>query len=76
MSKSRFNVQTAPTDPLFGLMAKCKADAFSDKVDLGVGAYRDNTGKPWVLPVVRKVSCLLNLLISFKFCWSFLLLRN
>ena len=25
------------------------------KVNLSVGAYRDDSGKPWVLPVVRKV---------------------
>lgn len=56
-----FKVETAPTDPLFGLMARCKADTFPQKVDLGVGAYRDNEGKPWILPVVRKVSCLIHL---------------
>ena len=25
------------------------------KVNLSVGAYRDDDGKPWVLPVVRQV---------------------
>lgn len=53
---SGFQIQVAPADPLFSLMAKCKEDDFPKKVDLGVGAYRDNTGAPWVLPVVRKVS--------------------
>lgn len=53
---STFVIQQAPADPLFGLMAKCKADSFKTKVDLGVGAYRDNSGKPWVLPVVKKVA--------------------
>ena len=33
-----------------------KADPFPSKVNFGVGAYRDNDGKPYVLPVVRKVS--------------------
>ena len=56
MSASCFVIHKAPTDPLFGLMAKCKADNSEHKVDLGVGAYRDNQGKPWVLPVVKKVS--------------------
>lgn len=49
-------VPMAPADPLFGLMAAYKADAFEKKVDLGVGAYRDDNGKPWILPVVKKVS--------------------
>lgn len=53
------SVPAAPADALFGLMAKYKADTFDKKVDLGVGAYRDNTGKPWVLPVVSKVDSLI-----------------
>lgn len=48
-------VPQAPEDPLFGLMAAYKADSFDKKIDLGIGAYRDNNAKPWVLPVVRKV---------------------
>jgi aspartate aminotransferase len=48
-------VPQAPEDPLFGLMAAYRADTFDKKVDLGVGAYRDDNGKPWVLPVVKKV---------------------
>jgi len=48
-------VPQAPEDPLFGLMAAYRADTFDKKVDLGIGAYRDNTAKPWVLPVVKKV---------------------
>jgi hypothetical protein len=48
-------VPKAPEDPLFGLMAAYRADTFDKKVDLGIGAYRDDNAKPWVLPVVRKV---------------------
>ena len=48
-------VPQAPEDPLFGLMAAYRADASDKKVDLGIGAYRDDNAKPWVLPVVRKV---------------------
>ncbi|KAK8120007.1 aminotransferase class I and II [Apiospora kogelbergensis] len=47
-------VPQAPEDPLFGLMRAFKADESPDKVDLGIGAYRDNNAKPWVLPVVKK----------------------
>jgi aspartate aminotransferase len=47
-------VPQAPEDPLFGLMRAYKADSSPDKVDLGIGAYRDDNAKPWVLPVVKK----------------------
>jgi aspartate aminotransferase len=43
------------TYSIFKLTASYKADTFEKKVNLGVGAYRDNDDKPWVLPVVRKV---------------------
>lgn len=36
-------------------MAAYRRDTSEEKVDLGIGAYRDNNAKPWVLPVVRKV---------------------
>ncbi|KAL6717103.1 Aspartate aminotransferase, cytoplasmic [Lecanora helva] len=48
------NVPQAPEDPLFGLMAAYRKDDFDKKVDLGIGAYRDDNAKPWVLPVVKK----------------------
>lgn len=47
-------VPQAPEDPLFGLMAAYRADTDAKKVDLGIGAYRDDNAKPWVLPVVKK----------------------
>ena len=48
------NVPQAPEDPLFGLMAAYRKDDFEKKVDLGIGAYRDDNAKPWVLPVVKQ----------------------
>ncbi|KAI1748461.1 PLP-dependent transferase [Xylaria castorea] len=47
-------VPQAPEDPLFGLIRAFKADQHPTKVDVSVGAYRDNNAKPWVLPVVKK----------------------
>lgn len=44
----------APEDPLFGLMAAYRRDTDPKKVDLGIGAYRDDNAKPWVLPVVKQ----------------------
>lgn len=49
------NVAAAPEDPLFGLMKAYREDPSDQKVDLGIGAYRDNNAKPWILPVVKKV---------------------
>lgn len=48
-------VPAAPEDPLFGLMKAYREDPSDKKVDLGIGAYRDNNAKPWILPVVKKV---------------------
>lgn len=56
-SFSAERVPQAPEDPLFGLMAAYRKDTFEKKVDLGIGAYRDDNAKPWVLPVVKKVGC-------------------
>lgn len=52
-------VPQAPEDPLFGLMSAYRSDSFDKKVDLGIGAYRDDNAKPWVLPVVHKADELL-----------------
>lgn len=41
---------------IFKLTAAFKADKYEKKVNLGVGAYRDDNGKPWVLPSVKMVS--------------------
>ncbi|KAJ5438693.1 Aspartate aminotransferasecytoplasmic [Penicillium daleae] len=47
-------IAAAPEDPLFGLMKAYREDPSDKKVDLGIGAYRDNNAKPWILPVVKK----------------------
>ncbi|KAL4253861.1 Aspartate aminotransferase [Abortiporus biennis] len=52
-------VPLAPPDSIFKLTAAFKADQFPQKVNLGVGAYRDNEDKPWVLPVVKKATSVL-----------------
>ncbi len=47
------SVPQAPPDAIFQLTASFKADDFAQKVNLGVGAYRDDNGKPYVLPSVK-----------------------
>lgn len=56
MATSIFShVPVVPTDIVFALKAEFDADTATDKVNLGIGAYRTDEGKPYVLPVVKKV---------------------
>ncbi|KAJ3026708.1 UNVERIFIED_CONTAM: Aspartate aminotransferase, cytoplasmic [Siphonaria sp. JEL0065] len=48
------NLSQMPEDPIFKLLGECIADPSADKINLSVGAYRCDNGKPWVLPVVQK----------------------
>ena len=43
-----------PPDPILGVSEAFKRDSNPTKMNLGVGAYRDDQGKPFVLPSVRK----------------------
>lgn len=45
----------APIDPILGTALAYNADTDSRKVNLGVGAYRDDNEKPYVFNVVKKV---------------------
>ena len=47
---------------IFKLTMAYVTDTFPQKVNLGVGAYRDDNSKPWVLPVVKTV-CLTSLAV-------------
>lgn len=64
--KSRIRASThwsqyemGPPDPIVGLNEAFAADDFISKVNVGVGAYRDDDGLPWVLPCVRKAESLI-----------------
>ncbi|XP_019183776.1 PREDICTED: aspartate aminotransferase, cytoplasmic [Ipomoea nil] len=57
---SVFNhVVRAPEDPILGVTVAYNKDPSSVKLNLGVGAYRTEEGKPLVLNVVRKAEQLL-----------------
>ncbi len=49
------HVPVAPDDPILGLNARFLQDSDPRKINLGVGAYRTEEGKPLVFNVVRKV---------------------
>ncbi|GAA5839351.1 hypothetical protein JCM3766R1_004807 [Sporobolomyces carnicolor] len=46
------NVPAGPPDPILGITEAFKKDQDPKKINLGVGAYRDKDGKPYVLPSV------------------------
>lgn len=48
------HVEMGPPDPILGVTEAFKKDTNPKKMNLGVGAYRDDAGKPYVLPSVRK----------------------
>ncbi|KAJ1652659.1 aspartate transaminase aat1 [Dispira simplex] len=48
------HVKQGPPDAILGVTEAFKADKDPRKMNLGVGAYRDNDGKPFVLGCVRK----------------------
>lgn len=49
----------APVDPIVGLNEIFQNDDYPNKVIVGVGAYRDDAGKPYVLPCVREAEQLM-----------------
>lgn len=51
--------EMAPVDPIVGLNEIFQKDDFPQKVIVGVGAYRDDMGKPYVLPCVREAERIL-----------------
>ncbi len=48
------NVSQAKPDAILNLSQAFKIDTNKDKVNLGVGAYRTEEGKPYVFEVVKK----------------------
>ena len=48
-------VEEGPPDAIFGLVEAHKKDPRPNKVTLAIGAYRDDKGRPFVLPTVKKV---------------------
>lgn len=48
------NVEMAPPDPILGVSEAFNACTNPNKLNLGVGAYRTEELKPYVLPVVKK----------------------
>jgi len=52
-------VEMGPPDAILGVSEAFKKDSNPKKMNLGVGAYRDDNGQPFVLPSVRKAEKLI-----------------
>ncbi|WVQ86198.1 hypothetical protein IAT38_008366 [Cryptococcus sp. DSM 104549] len=53
-------VPQGPPDPILGVSDAFKKDTAQNKVNLGVGAYRDENGKPYILDSVLKAEDILH----------------
>ncbi|KAJ8097481.1 pyridoxal phosphate-dependent transferase [Lipomyces tetrasporus] len=61
-------VSLGPPDAILGITEAYKADKFEEKINLGVGAYRDDAGKPFVLPSVKEAELrLLNQILDKEY---------
>jgi len=49
-------LEPAPADPILGLNEAFKKETNPKKVLLGMGAYRDDAGKPYILSCVKKAT--------------------
>jgi len=47
-------VEMGPPDAILGVTEAFKKDTNPKKINLGVGAYRDDNGKPFILPTVQQ----------------------
>lgn len=53
------HIPLAPADPILGITEEFNKDSNPLKTNLSVGAYRDDEGKPYVLPSIRMASSVL-----------------
>jgi len=53
-------VTKGPEDPILGVSVAFQKDTSSKKINLGVGAYRDDNGKPFILEAVKKAEAKIN----------------
>ena len=49
------DIPLGPADPVLGVGEAFKRDTHPKKINLSIGAYRDNNGKPVVMNSIKKV---------------------
>lgn len=70
------NITAAPADPILGLADLFRADDRPTKINLGIGVYKDETGKTPVLTSVKKAEQYLLENETTKTIWVSTVLRN
>ena len=68
------DIKMAPPDPILGTSIAFQKDKDANKINLGVGAYRDSNGKPYVFEIVKKIESSLHTKALNHVCS--ILLRN
>lgn len=53
------HVELGPPDAILGVTEAFKKDHNEKKINLGVGAYRDDNNKPFILPSVKKAEAMI-----------------
>lgn len=48
------NLEMLPDDPIFGLLPLYNADTHKEKINLSIGSYKDENGKPFLFDTVKK----------------------
>ncbi len=54
------DLEPVPADPLIALIGLCEADPRPDKIDVGVGVFRDGAGNTPILKVMKEAELRLN----------------
>lgn len=54
------HIEPAPLDLILGLNESFKADTNPKKVLLGMGVYRDDAGKPYILNCIKKATTIIH----------------
>jgi aromatic-amino-acid transaminase len=58
-AKGLSDLTPVPADPLLALIAMCNADQRTDKIDVGVGVFRDGGGRTPILEVMKRAEQML-----------------
>lgn len=62
------DIPEAPANPVLGLAQLCNKDPYTEKINLTIGAYRTDKGKPHVLPAVAEAeSILINMSLDHEY---------
>lgn len=70
------NITAAPADPILGLADLFRADDRPEKINLGIGVYKDETGKTPVLTSVKKQSSICWKMKRLKTIWASMAFLN